>query len=322
MLPAAQKTPGSRSRVKIGELSMKMNSLVVRVFSVAAILVLVVTIYLTVVKPWYMRWGATDEEVVRTMPGDEIVADPTFNSTRAVTIDGTPDEIWPWLVQMGYGRAGFYGYDLIENLGSESGLESAQEVVPELQKFEVGDDMPISVIATYKIQAMEAGRHLIWADENGGAFTWGLYPLNDYQTRLVLRFRFQHRWFDWIFTDWADQIAVRKMLLGVKDRVEGRVEPMTLQNAEITLWAVAALELMAAIFLIFKLRQWWRGWLLGLAAAGILLITLYAFLPLWVGILLEMSLLVGLIFVVRASTGRKGKRNSRQNSAVLLRVSG
>ena len=172
MIPAAQKTPGARGT---GEVWRKSSPFIIRIFSVAVILVLVGTTYLNIIKPWYMRWGATDVEVVRHMPGDEIVADPTFNSTRAVTIDGTPDEIWPWLVQMGYGRAGFYGYDLIENLGSGGNLESAQEIIPELQGFAVGDDMPISVVATYKIKAMQTGRYLIWADENGGAFTWGLY---------------------------------------------------------------------------------------------------------------------------------------------------
>ena len=293
-----------------------------QILCVAAILMLVATVYLAVIRPRYLRWGATDEEVMRVMPGDEIVANPTFNATRAVTIDGSPDEIWPWLVQMGYGRAGFYGYDLIENLGSQGGLESATEIIPELQGFEVGDELPISIVATYTIQAMELGRYLIWADENKGAFTWGLYPLNERQTRLVLRFRFQHHWYDWLFTDWADHIAVRKVLLGVKDRVEGGAEPMALQNIEITLWAVAALELLAAIILIFKLRRWWRGWLLALAAAGILLLTLYAFPSLWIGISLEAILLAILISIIQLSPRKGNERNSRLNSAALSRMFG
>ena len=296
---------------------MKKSSLVIKILSVAAILVSVATVYLTVIRPWYMRWGATDEEVARVMPGDEIVAQPTFNSTRAVSIEGSPGEIWPWLVQMGYGRAGFYGYDLIENLGSQRGLESARAIIPELQGFEVGDDMPISVVATHKIKVMETGRYLIWADKNAGAFTWGLYPLNDHQTRLVLRFRFHHRWYDWLFTDWADHIAVRKMLLGVKDRVEGRVEPMAFQNAEIATWAVAALEFIVAIILIFKLRRWWWGWLLSVVGAGILSTTLYAFPPFWLSMSVEIILLASMIFIVRTTAGRKRNQKLRQNTTVL-----
>lgn len=289
----------------------------IKILSVAAILILVATVYLAVIRPWYMRWGATDEEVARVMPGDEIVAQPTFNSTRAVTIEGSPDEIWLWLVQMGYGRAGFYGYDLIENLGSQRGLESARAIIPELQGFDVGDDMPISVVATYKIKVMETGRYLIWADKNAGAFTWGLYPLNENQTRLVLRFRFQHRWYDYLFTDWADHIAVRKMLLGVKDRTEGRVEPMAFQNAEIATWALAALEFIVAIILIFKLRRWWWGWLLAITGAGILLTTLYAFPQFWLRISLEGILLVCMILIMRTSAWKQRKQNLRHHSAVL-----
>ena len=57
--------------------------------------------YLRFIRPWQLRWGATDEEVARAMPGDDVVKQPTFNATRAVTIQARPEEIWPWLVQMG-----------------------------------------------------------------------------------------------------------------------------------------------------------------------------------------------------------------------------
>ena len=55
--------------------------------------------------------------------------------------------LWAWLIQMGYGRAGFYGYDVLENLGSPAGLLSADRILPEFQHFEVGDDVPISAVA-------------------------------------------------------------------------------------------------------------------------------------------------------------------------------
>jgi hypothetical protein len=74
--------------------------------------------YLLVARPYQIHWGATAAEVDRPMPGDTLSRRPTFLATRAITIVGTPADIWPWLVQMGYGRAGFYGYDILENLGS------------------------------------------------------------------------------------------------------------------------------------------------------------------------------------------------------------
>ena len=74
--------------------------------------------YLRFIRPWQLRWGATDEEVARAMPGDDVVKHPTFDATRAVTIQARPEEIWPWLVQMGVKRAGWYSYDWLDNLGT------------------------------------------------------------------------------------------------------------------------------------------------------------------------------------------------------------
>jgi len=108
------------------------------VMAVAA-MVAVLALYLLVVRPRQLRWGATDEEVARPMPGDEVVRRPTFNATRAVTVNARPEHIWPWIVQMGFGRAGWYSYDLIDNLGRPS----AERIIPELQKVAVGDLVPI-----------------------------------------------------------------------------------------------------------------------------------------------------------------------------------
>ena len=70
-----------------------------------------VSVYLRVIRPWQLRWGATDDELRRAMPGDEIVTCPTFNATRAVTVQAPPSMIWPWIVQIGFGKAGWYTYD-------------------------------------------------------------------------------------------------------------------------------------------------------------------------------------------------------------------
>jgi hypothetical protein len=68
------------------------------------------------VRPWHLRWGATHDEVQRPLPGDELVENPRFVSTRAITINAPAESVWPWLVQLGYGRGGFYSYDWLENL--------------------------------------------------------------------------------------------------------------------------------------------------------------------------------------------------------------
>lgn len=64
---------------------------------------------------WYRHWGATDEEIARPLPGDDLIADSRLDSTQAITIHAPPERIWPWLAQAGYGgRAGFYSYDVLE----------------------------------------------------------------------------------------------------------------------------------------------------------------------------------------------------------------
>src|SRR5919109_489666 len=83
-----------------------------------------VATYIRFIRPRQMHWGATPEEVKRTLPYDELVPNPTWNSTRAVTVDATPEQIWPWLVQVGWGRAGYYGYDWVDNGGKPSALGS------------------------------------------------------------------------------------------------------------------------------------------------------------------------------------------------------
>jgi hypothetical protein len=78
---------------------------------------------------WHLRWEATDAEVVSAMPGDEIVPEPSFTTTRAITIAAPPEEVWPWIVQIGTGRAGFYSYDLLDNAAHPS----ADRILPEFQ---------------------------------------------------------------------------------------------------------------------------------------------------------------------------------------------
>ena len=115
-----------------------------KTMAILALIGLVKAAYLLWARPYQLRWGATEEEVQRPMPGDELNPSPKFLATRAITIEATPEVIWPWLIQMGYKRAGFYGYDIFENLGSPHGIASAQSIVPEFQHFKVGDEVPIS----------------------------------------------------------------------------------------------------------------------------------------------------------------------------------
>ena len=96
---------------------------------------LVLLAYVTWIGPWHRRWGAAPGEVTMAMPGDDLLPVGAGQTTRAVTIGAPPSEIWPWLVQIGYGRAGWYSYDRIDN----DGRPSATQILPELQDLHVGD---------------------------------------------------------------------------------------------------------------------------------------------------------------------------------------
>src|SRR5690242_17064703 len=74
----------------------------------------------------------------RTFPGDELISSPRKNITHAIIINAPPEMVWPWLIQMGSGRAGWYSFDKIDN----GGIPSAVRIIPEFQHVEVGDIMP------------------------------------------------------------------------------------------------------------------------------------------------------------------------------------
>jgi hypothetical protein len=232
------------------------------------------------------------------MPGDEINLHPTFLATRAITIDATPDQIWPWLLQMGYGRAGFYAYDIFENIGSPRGIRSADYIIPEFQQFKAGDELPISPAGGLSFYAIEPNQYLVWRGDSAyGGFIWALYPLENNQTRLVSRARLSYSWnkptqlaFD-LLTEFSDHLAVRKILQGVKGRVEGKIEPMAQANIEFVIYLASALIFLAAVILIFLRPLSWRSWLAGLAAGVVWLMIWYAPISIWIGVLSELLVL-------------------------------
>jgi hypothetical protein len=95
-------------------------------------------IYAVKIRPWFLTWGASQEEIAGTFPGDDIVPHPRCTSTRAISISADPEAVWPWLAQLGQGRGGLYSYEWLENLfGCD--IHNVDRVVPELQAIHAGD---------------------------------------------------------------------------------------------------------------------------------------------------------------------------------------
>ena len=178
-----------------------------------------------VYRPWALNWGATPEEIARAMPGDSILSAPTFDATRAVTIDATPADIWPWIVQMGYGKAGFYSYDRLDN----DGIASADHIIPDYQQLEIGDSIPLSARSFVTVAVMDSERSMLWeyrGDEKTTVFTWawGLNPRDGRQTRLVTRLRWRAADLrSRLMLDLFEIFMMRKCMLGIKRRAEGAI---------------------------------------------------------------------------------------------------
>jgi hypothetical protein len=268
----------------------------------------VVAAYVEVARPAQLRWGATDAEVARAMPGDALSQRPTFLSTRAITIDAPAAVVWPWLVQMGYGRAGFYGYDILENLGSARGIHSADRVIPELQQLAVGDPLPLSAAGGLVVHAIAPNRYLVWSGAEGlfpGAFTWALYPLDAHRTRLVSRIQWSHHWTEPgmllmdLFTEFADHVAVRKVMEGVKDRAEGRVGSFAGQTVGFVVLVAAFVAFCAGLWSVLRHDATTARWLSAVIAGMAWLVVWYAPVPVWLG-----AAIVVMVIAMLQSAGR------------------
>jgi hypothetical protein len=193
---------------------------------VVGALVMVAAGFFGLYRPWQLKWGATPEEVARSMPGDEIVRNPLFNATRVVTVNARPEEIWPWIVQIGFHRGGFYTYDLLDN----PFRRSAERIVPELQHISAGDLIPMGPGKTTGTWVKEfvPNQWMVWWGRKNEytTWTWVLVPTSDSTTRLMTRVRAPLSWRQPMSAVWlvmlevADFPMMRKCLLGIKRRVE------------------------------------------------------------------------------------------------------
>ncbi|MBL8056605.1 MAG: hypothetical protein JNK29_07900 [Anaerolineales bacterium] len=250
------------------------------------------------VRPSHLRWGATDAEVGQAMPGDLVGR----RWTRAITVNAAPDQIWPWLVQWGQGRGGWYSYDWLENLFGFD-IHTADRVLPEHQDLAVGDPICMARgVCLSHVSVIEPNRWLSWqsVDEAGQpvwTFTLGLIPVDANRTRLVIRESFSAA----AMPAWAlavleipDVVMEQKALDTVKNRAEGVGPSGLVTVVEITAWLAAAL--IGAIAAVrFVTRPAWRAPLaLGIAAALVLLALTFLYPPLWLRALLDLGLLAGL----------------------------
>jgi hypothetical protein len=192
------------------------------------VIVTFAALYWFPIRRWMGRWGTTPSDLSRVMAGDDLIGDPTYSGTMAVIVNARPDDIWPWLVQMGYQRGGLYSYDWLDRLFGFLDRPSATCILPEFQHLAVGDEIPLGRGPGWPVAVMEARRALVLDMRNMGGIDWVwqsvLYPIDEKRTRLVSRCRVRSRtvW-AWLLTsaiEPAGFIMTRRMLLGLKQRAE------------------------------------------------------------------------------------------------------
>lgn len=105
---------------------------------------------------WRRSWGIDPNEATRALPGDAVVPNPVASETRGITIDASPDQVWPWLVQMGFGKAGWYSYDRLDMRG-----RSADGIVADWQTLKVGDIVPTHPGGGFEVVEIDPGRALV-----------------------------------------------------------------------------------------------------------------------------------------------------------------
>lgn len=193
----------------------------------------------------YNRWGATDDEVGRALPGDELVPDATSSSTKAVTIEAPAALVHELVVQMGYQRAGWYGWDWFYNMTGSSDFVDGRystRVVPELQDVAVGDRIYINEMVGYDVVRNDADAFLLFGamNEKGEAcdpddravcstmsWAWVIEAVDEDTTRLILRIRNGGPGFggfvDWLYAnplDLGGAIMGYKTLVGLRNTAE------------------------------------------------------------------------------------------------------
>ncbi len=192
-----------------------------------------------------ITWGASKDEVTRSLPGDDLLVEPTWGFTQAITVSAPAENVWPWLVQIGQGRGGFYSYEALENVvGCQ--MRNADTIIPEFQTLNRGDNVLLHPKVPMPVARVEPGRAIVlnYDSRTGFAASATNKPRNYFQSvwlfcvepkeggksRLIARFRIGYQ------GSLRDKMAYgymmeavsttmqKRMLKGIKSRVEAIAE--------------------------------------------------------------------------------------------------
>jgi hypothetical protein len=209
--------------------------------------------YHFMIRPRILRWGATDEEAARVLPGDDIAPRDSLRSTMATTIAATPEHVWPWLVQVGWSRGAFYSYNRVENLlGMDT--HNADRIHPEWQNLKVGDTMWMShprlryLFPETKAVRIEPNQALVFAIYGrpegtdvppSGAWSFVLERIDDRSSRLISRLQVNPppligKLIIYGFMEPAHFVMQSGMFRGLKERIESKTRSPHSRSENVT----------------------------------------------------------------------------------------
>jgi hypothetical protein len=250
-------------------------------------------------RPFHLRWGATEGEQTAAMPGDL----DGRRWTRAITVNATPEQIWPWLAQWGQGRGGWYSYDWLENLLGFD-IHTADRILPEHQNPQLGDPICMApAVCMNQVSVIEPGRWFGWETRDAAgkpvwSFTLGLAPVDAAATRLIVRESFDASAMPapaLVAIEIPDVVMEQKMLATVKGRAEGAIASPLVTAYEIAVWLTVFAACVIAFARFVRGPDWPRPLLVAIAAALVLLALTFLYPPLWVRGVLAGGVVAGLV---------------------------
>lgn len=207
-------------------------------------LALIILSYALFVRPWSMRWGATEADERLRLPGDSLIPAGATVSTCAVTVHAPASEVWPWLLQLGQGRGGFYSYEWLENLFAAK-MHNAERIVPEYQKLKVGDSISYQQNGpAARVMLLEPERALVI----GEGWTFALVPVDSATTRFIVRYPYDrivnipHALYYHSIFEPAHFVMEVGMMLGIKQRAERSFHARKLSQEKSTQKKLSQLE--------------------------------------------------------------------------------